>query len=222
MSDPPSTPPRIPQRRLKPMPWRGIALWVVVSAAGTVLISASGIASYLVPGLQPFTMVALALLQWLILRLWIPKVGWWAPATVFGWLAGPPVGLTIGEIIADVATLILRPFAGIERLPSLAETLVGYACIGLVIGLCLWVVLRRSLPRARWWIAVLTLAWGLSEPAAAGGAELVNGLKETTGPELWYAGYWGTNALLHATVTGAALAWITREVGVPDLRRALE
>ena len=219
MTEPASeSPPAARPRRVKPMRWAGIAVWVVVTAVGTALVSASGIASYLYPGLQAFTMVSLALLQWLILRLWIPKVGWWAPATLFGWVAGPLIGLTIAEVIFDVIDMALGALAGIETPSFIVKTLVGYGFIGAVVGVCQWLVLRRSLARARWWIAVLALAWGVSELAAAGGAELVDGLKETTGPELWYAGYWGTNALLHALVTGAALAWITRGAP-PNVKR---
>jgi hypothetical protein len=199
------------ERRPKPRPigWAGISLWALVTAVGAALVSASRLADYLFPGVQAITTVSLALLQWLILRWWIPKVGWWAPVTIVAWTVGPAVGLTVATLILELAGMGLRVVTGIE-MPRLLEAFVGYIFVGVVIGACQWLVLRRSLSRARWWIAALALTWGVSEFAAAGGAEFVDGLKETTGPELWYAGYWGTNALLHALLTGAALAWITR------------
>ena len=196
--------------RPRPVGWGGFSVWVLVTAVGTVLVSGSQIANYLYYGIQPLTMIALAVLQWLVLRRWIPKVGWWAPVTLAAWMAGPAIGFTAAEIVSELAGMTLRAVSGIERLPVLLTTLIAYALVGVVVGASQWLVLRRSLPKARWWIAALAVAWGFGELAAAGGAELVDGLHETTGPELWYAGYWGTNALLHALVTGAALVWITR------------
>ena len=196
----------------------GIALWVVVTTVGTVFISGGGLASYLYPGSQGLAMILLAVLQWLILRWWIPGVGWWAPLTLAAWALGPSLGLTAGRIVLELLQLVLRVVAGVAELPPVVKNLIGYAFVGVVVGLCQWLVLERVLARARWWIVVCALTWGVGEVAAAGGAELADSLKETTGPELWYAGYWGTNAIVHAVATGAALAWLTRGVTQEPVR----
>ncbi len=194
----------------RPAGWVGLTVWVVVTAVGTAVVSGSRLADYLYPGVHALTMMSLALQQWLILRRWIPKVGWWAPVTLVAWAVGPTVGFTIGALVSDLSGMALGAVSNVKELPSLVQTFVGYALVGVVVGGGQWLVLRRSLPRAGWWVLASALTWGFGELAAAGGAELVNGLKDTTGPELWYAGYWGANALLHALVSGAALAWITR------------
>src|SRR6185436_9780273 len=154
------------QRRPRPMSGAGIALWVVVTAVGTVFISGGGLASYLYPGSQGLAMILLAVLQWLILRWWIPGVGWWAPLTLAAWALGPSLGLMVGGIVLELLQLGLRATTGAVGLPLVVKNLIGYTFVGVVVGWCQCLVLGRSLPRAGWWIVVCALTWGVGELAA--------------------------------------------------------
>ncbi len=84
------------------------------------------------------------ILQWLVLRQQMRRAGWWIAATIAGWLTG----------------WALVAFA----VPPGASFLAG-ATVGSVTGLAQWLVLRRHMYRAGWWILVSALGWtlGLTE-----------------------------------------------------------
>jgi hypothetical protein len=80
--------------------------------------------------------------------------GWWVRATVAGAVAG--VGLIILDMVFDVIDPLLRLLLGNIYYYN---SLIGFfGQIGLVIGIGQWLVLRRSVPRAGWWIAANLLA----------------------------------------------------------------
>jgi hypothetical protein len=80
--------------------------------------------------------------------------GWWVRATVAGAVAG--VGLIILDITFDVIDPLLRlVFGNIYYYNSL----IGFfGLIGLGFGIGQWLVLRRSVARAGWWIGANLLA----------------------------------------------------------------
>lgn len=83
--------------------------------------------------------------QYAMLRRYLPRMGWWVAATLGGWL--------LGTLLAVLFT----------RLPwmdafNLAPLLL---LMGAAIGFTQWLVLRRRLPAAGWWIAASLLGWGV-------------------------------------------------------------
>ena len=76
-------------------------------------------------------------MQWLILRRWIPGTGWWVPASALNFPAAPAVANGV---------LILG-----GGLSSAAPILLGIL-IAILSGILPWLVLRRRLTRAGWWI----------------------------------------------------------------------
>ena len=117
--------------------WFFLLQWVLATTIGSI-IGLSGIGS--------------GILQWLVLRQRIPRAGWWILATIVGnslaFLAIGFVGLglsgggggTAGGIIF-VSTLVIG---------------------GAFIGILQWLVLRRYVFRASWWILASTLSFTLS------------------------------------------------------------
>ena len=90
-------------------------------------------------------------LQYSLLRRYLPRMGWWVAATVAGWL-GLVLILGIFSALAffwtaDVANEILINWA--------------FVALGLSIGVGQWLLLRRRLPRAAWWIAANIGGWTL-------------------------------------------------------------
>ena len=85
-------------------------------------------------------------LQFGLLRRYLPHMGWWAFATVGGWLTGIPLIVAVNRLRLTGPTINLH---------------LAFILMGLSIGLGQWLVLRRGLPRAGWWIAANILGWGL-------------------------------------------------------------
>jgi hypothetical protein len=83
-------------------------------------------------------------LQYLLLRFYIPRMGWWIAATAIGWL---------------LAAVVLGLFAlfSITLYPALAIVLIFGS-----IRLPQWLVLRRRVPRAALWILAGVLGWGVA------------------------------------------------------------
>src|SRR5262245_55020061 len=83
--------------------------------------------------------------QWLVLRRAL-SVGWWAPATCLGFaVAGAITGFLAGGAVSTIG-----PAEG--PAPPVVKTLVGYPLSLLGLGAFQWLVLRRQLYRAGWWL----------------------------------------------------------------------
>ena len=109
--------------------------------------------------------------EWLLLRRWVSRAGWWIVATAGGRAVGWPLALTVGWLWSElVVGSTGSGAAGILGLDM--GGLVG----GSIVGLSQWLVLRRWVSRAWWWIAATAAGGaagiGLSQyvaQAAAGG-----------------------------------------------------
>ena len=100
----------------------------------------------------PALALAHGLLQYALLRRYVPAIGWWAVATTTGWL----LALFGTEIL--YATVVTQD-------GRLSPTLVDFARVGLTggtIGLAQWWVLRRRTAHAVWWIVANVVGWAIS------------------------------------------------------------
>jgi hypothetical protein len=115
--------------------WALFFYWLVATAAGML-------AGWLfVPAIAlPAGGVAVALLQGAVLYRTVPKVWQWILASAAGWMAGV------------VASLVLVP-------PGFG--LLTGTIIGALTGAAQWLVLRRYVHWAGWWIVVSCLAWAI-------------------------------------------------------------
>jgi hypothetical protein len=78
---------------------------------------------------------------------YLPRMGWWVFATVAGWLLG-------------VISIALPVWIGWTDTPLNNLDLI-FVVMGVAIGITQWLLLRRRLARAGWWIAANALGWGL-------------------------------------------------------------
>jgi hypothetical protein len=122
-------------------------------------------------------------LQYLLLRRYLPRMGWWVAATTLGWPLGIAVlyfGYTIWPV--DLST---------GSMWGIALVLVS---AGTAMGFTQWLILRRRLPHAGWWILASALGWSLVSP--------ITGQVFTTMLQLLTLG------VVPAVVTGVALWWL--------------
>lgn len=85
--------------------------------------------------------------QYGLLRRYLSRMGWWVPATLAGW--------TLGVFLILVPGWLGWLDAPLNNLDLILLTM------GLGVGFTQWLVLRRQLARAGWWIAANILGWGL-------------------------------------------------------------
>jgi len=118
-----------------------------IQVAGQSHITEDFIGGYV---LLPMLGLIIGVLQYLLLRRYLPRMVWWIPATVLGW-----------------ALPFLLGLAFVGWLPALAidpvwSGVLGFALIGASIGVCQWLVLRRRIHRATLWVLASILGWGMS------------------------------------------------------------
>ena len=77
-------------------------------------------------------------LQWFILRELVLQAGWWILASALGWAGG-----------LVLIVLVLPPEAGV----------LGAILVGAIIGAAQWLVLRRWVYGAGWWVPISALGW---------------------------------------------------------------
>lgn len=94
----------------------------------------------------PIVSLLMGITQYGLLHCYLPRMGWWVLATTGGWLLG--VGL-----IAIPSWLNWT-----DKSINMDLT---FILIGLAIGVGQWLVLRRRVPRAGWWIGANVVGWGL-------------------------------------------------------------
>lgn len=87
-------------------------------------------------------------LQYVILRRYLPKMWWWILVTGLGWLCAVAIAFPLERMLRD----------GFDY-----RWVVFLSTLGASIGFFQWILLRRSLPRAAWWILASALGWGLIE-----------------------------------------------------------
>ncbi len=108
-------------------------LWIMATSVGWVL------GRLLLPNLAMVTTgLAIGILQWFLLQRYFKKAWQWILATTAGW--------TLGSTI----TFALIP-VGMEFLAGLV--------IGSVIGIAQWLILRREVHWAGWWVIINIIAW---------------------------------------------------------------
>ena len=116
-----------------------------------------------------------------LLRRYLPRMGGWVLATAGGWLLG--------------ILLVLMP-DWLHWRNGYRDLDQAFLSLGLAIGIVQWLLLRRRLSHAGWWIAANVVGWGL--------------LALVTGDTLDGLGLLALG-LLPASVTAAALALLMKQ-----------
>jgi len=113
--------------------WLVLFQWIMVTTVGWVL------GTLLLPPIDlAVSGIVIVLLQAIILQNYISRMRQWILASVVGWTTG--WALTLATVPNDFSLL-----AGIV--------------LGAAAGVAQWLVLRREVQWAGWWIAISTLAW---------------------------------------------------------------
>ncbi|GAG16038.1 unnamed protein product, partial [marine sediment metagenome] len=128
--------------------------------------------------------ICIGVLQWLLLRGYVSRAGWWVLTSAAG---GYGIALTGFEVINSLGALL---------------SLIGVVALGgAVTGILQWLVLRGQVSRAGWWVLASTVGWGLS--MAVMGAFTVVGADPALGLPVGGA--------VQGAVTGGALVWLLRQ-----------
>ena len=94
----------------------------------------------------PMIGLLMGLVQYGLLRSYLPRIGGWVLVTAGGWL----IGLLL--IAISYRLKWIDPTSNFEAV---------FFLMGLSIGVPQWYLLRQRLPRAGWWIAANFIGWGL-------------------------------------------------------------
>lgn len=164
--------------------------WVIATVVGWLIgfILCEAIKTFittvLVDGLVIGTAVGIA--QWLVLRRQFGRMGSWVVASIVGF----GVGKWIGE-------------GSLQSVSTVGPLLAG-ALIGLAVGVAQWLVLRRHVAAAEWWIPASVVAWAVGW-AIISWAEAAEG-----SPTLTVYLVVAFGAAVGGIVTGVALIWLSR------------
>lgn len=125
--------------------------WVFANLIGMTLGWALGWwISSLVPGIISTATLALTVglclgfMQWLTLRGYINSSLWWLASTSVGWLVGFTVGVKLVSSLGWTGVLF--------------GLMVG-ATTGLILGVLQWLVLRKQVSKAGWWLPISIIGW---------------------------------------------------------------
>lgn len=120
--------------------------WIVVN--GEALIAEDYLLQYI---LWPLFGLFYGYLQYTLLRRYFPRMGWWILATVIS-LSFTFLEMELGQFIA--LSLGMDPYS----VPSVVIQLV---LVGGFLGAAQWLILRRHIPNAIWWIPANMIGWGV-------------------------------------------------------------
>jgi len=135
-----------PKQKTSSIEWSLWFQWVLATTLGWIIgwgfIGEAGIG------------VVIGIAQWLVLRRLGYQAGWWIWASTVGWAVGWALIVT---------GLIVPPEGGV--LASLAAG----AVLGVTIGVAQWLVLRRFVYQASWWMLASTVGWMVGLTGVFGG-----------------------------------------------------
>ncbi len=144
------------QRRTRWLLW---IQWVLVSAVGWAFLGWAYMAwarGQIRDGPLGFAVLALGFVcvvlgQWLVLRPRLVRAGWWLFVT--------PVGFGSGGYAALLAVAFGGAYFG---WPAAVLALLATLLVGTPVGFLQWLVLRRQMRRALWWVPLTLVAIGAS------------------------------------------------------------
>ncbi len=115
-------------------------------------------------------------LQWLALRRHVPRASRWL-------LASLGAAAVVGGVVF-----------GVGAFDAAVGWIAGVSVFGTVVGVLQWLVLRRQIPRAGWWVLASTVGWVAGMPVG-----------DSVGPP-------GLGAV-YGAITGTTLVWLLRQRG---------
>ena len=148
----------MPPTSLRAASWLNWPVWLVLNTTG--VLSGYALALLLAPAgqligvqvsdraflavLVPLIGLTLAIAQWFLLRLHVPRAALWIPATFIGWV---------------VPIILLLAFFAPSAANQQRQIGAVLASIGLLMGAAQYFVLRPYKPHSGWWIPASALGW---------------------------------------------------------------
>ena len=128
---------RRPDENIQTIEWSLWFQWLLATTLGWllgILIGEIGVG------------VVVGIGQWLVLRQRIHQAGWWVWASTVGWAVGWALIVT---------GVVISPEARSYRLAC------GWSCVGVMLGIAQWLVLRRMVHYAGWWVLANAIGWAI-------------------------------------------------------------
>jgi len=97
--------------------------------------------------LFPIIGLLTGILQYILLRRYLPHMGWWIAATFLGWL--------MPFVWFFIFSRVVIPGSSTVRI------VLGMSVLGTTVALPQWWLLRKRVQHAWWWVLVFGLAWGM-------------------------------------------------------------
>ena len=97
--------------------------------------------------LFPIIGLLTGILQYILLRRYLPHMGWWIAATFLGWL--------MPFVWFFIFSRVVIPGSSTVRI------VLGMIVLGTTVALPQWWLLRKRVQHAWWWVLFFGLAWGM-------------------------------------------------------------
>jgi hypothetical protein len=123
-----------------------VGSWIVVN--GEIHIVEDFLLPYI---LWPIYGLLYGYLQYILLRRYFPRMGWWILATA--------LSLSLTSLIMDMGWSIASVL-GIDPY-SMWLVAIQLVLVGGFLGIAQWLVLRKHISNAMWWIPANMVGWGL-------------------------------------------------------------
>jgi hypothetical protein len=138
--------------------------------------------------------------QWPVLRRQVSRAGWWVLASIVGLAVGFAAAFTV--VAAVVGAVVEAGAFG---------AVVG-AVLGASLGIAQWLVLRRQVSQADWWVlaSIVSLAVGFAVVMAVIGVvvrAMAVGWAFIVGPAVGGA----VGGAIYGAITGGVLVWLLRQ-----------
>ncbi len=183
--------------------WRFWVWWVLATFVGSAVGLVLGVAA-LGPVLGAVGLAGAGVMQWLVLRQQLSRSGWWILASSVGLAIGLVVGVAMSAAGGDDAV----------------AAVVSLAVLGASVGIAQWLVLRRQVSRAGWWIlvSVVGLAMGLAATIVVFGVGDGNGnVGGAVTGALQDAIFGGVIGAVVGAITGVIMVWLLRQPAAKEL-----
>ncbi len=188
--------------------WTGWVLastlgWAVGGPAGAAMVSTGNIVLAGSIGLAAGGLLA-GVLQALVLRPLVAGSGWWVMTIPLAAAVAGVVGLAAGAVAGGVSPPGQPSPLGGADIGVDVGWVVAAGLFGPALGLLqFWLVLRRQVPIAGWWVLGSTVAWVAGVP----GVGFVSALLGVTGGA---AISWGSLGAVYGAITGLVLVRLLR------------
>lgn len=132
--------------------------WVALNAIAVImagyialaimpLVTERGEGTHFLDLLFPIIGLLTGILQYILLRRYLPHMGWWIAATFLGWLMPFVIGFIFSGLVIPGSSTV--------------SIVLGMMVLGTTVALPQWWLLRKRVQHAWWWVLVFGLAWGM-------------------------------------------------------------